>query len=594
LGDLTEILDERAYAQARQLLVSLQDDLSKFVPTSSYRLAARALQKFGFVLLLGEPAAGKSTIAATLALSGIDEWKLRPVKIEHPSAFVDHWNPNDPEQLFWIDDMFGSTQYQPSLADQWSRLFPYMTAAIKQNARIVATSRDYIFRQARTDIKAGAFPLIAHSQVTVNIERLTNVEKESILYNHIKRGDQPALFRQQVKRLLPALARPIHFKPEMARRLGTSLFTKNLELNATTLADFFESPEAFLLEVIESLSNDQKAALGLIFMHGGSLPRPVAVASPDSDAITRLGSTVGGVTASLSAMQDSLVAAHENETGQWWVFKHPTISDAFSTYVSDNLELIDVYIRGTSTARLLKEITCGRSVAGAKIEVTPSRYSAVIERLVPHMQDVDGAADVARFLADRCSRDFLIAFLSVATDITPLVRLDSYLGRSPHAMFCARVITDGLSTPGFKEEFVAALTRLAIETPDLDFVTDRRLATALTISELADIMRDVRRRLIPNLGEMISEWASGCDSDPEAFFEPLRDVLQTLEQVFANDEEALDFIGSADAEIDAEVENMNEASGEARRRDSDDYEWQPSAHFEPLRSSRETFDDVDK
>jgi energy-coupling factor transporter ATP-binding protein EcfA2 len=594
LGDLTEILDERAYAQASQLLVSLQDDLAKFVPTASYRLAARALQKFGFVLLLGEPAAGKSTIAATLALSGIDEWKLRPVKIESPSAFEAHWNPNDPDQFFWIDDMFGATQYQPSLADQWSRLFPYMAAAIKQSARIVATSRDYIFRQARTDIKATAFPLIAHSQVVVNIEKLTNAEKEAILYNHLKRGDQPKGFRQRLKPFLTALAHSVHFKPEMARRLGTSLFTKNLELKSATLLQFFESPEDFLLEVIASLSDDQKAALGLIFMHGGSLPRPLDLEAQDSEAITRIGSSVGGVTASLNAMRDSMVAASENEDGQWWIFKHPTISDAFSAYISDNLELIDIYIRGTSTGRLLREITCGRSVKGAKIEVPRNRYPAVIERLIPHMQDANGAADVARFLADRCSKEFLNALLSAESDIEPLVRLDSYLSLSPHAMFCSRLITEDLATLEFKAQFVAAVTRLAIETPDLDFVTDPRLSAALTIGEMTAIMRNVREQLVPHLGQMVGEWASNCDSDPETYFEPLRDVFRTLERVFGNDDEALECIASADADIDAEIESMNQARAEHESRESDDYDWRTSRESYSRLSSRETFDDVDK
>ena len=72
LGDLSQILDERAYVQAQKLLASLHDDLSKVVLTKSYRRAARALQRHGFVLLLGEPAAGKTTIAAMLAMAAID------------------------------------------------------------------------------------------------------------------------------------------------------------------------------------------------------------------------------------------------------------------------------------------------------------------------------------------------------------------------------------------------------------------------------------------------------------------------------------------------------------------------------------------
>jgi hypothetical protein len=81
LGDLSQILDERAYAQAREILSALGDDLAKFVITGAYQRSARALVEHGFVLLLGEPACGKSTIAAALALGALDEWGCPTLKI---------------------------------------------------------------------------------------------------------------------------------------------------------------------------------------------------------------------------------------------------------------------------------------------------------------------------------------------------------------------------------------------------------------------------------------------------------------------------------------------------------------------------------
>ena len=53
LGDLSQILDERAYTQAKEILDSQGDRLSKFVITKSYIDSAKALSRYGFVLLLG-------------------------------------------------------------------------------------------------------------------------------------------------------------------------------------------------------------------------------------------------------------------------------------------------------------------------------------------------------------------------------------------------------------------------------------------------------------------------------------------------------------------------------------------------------------
>ena len=72
--EIPKMADGRAYSQARALLASLREDLSKIVVTGAYKKAAAALDRHGFVLLIGEPAAGKTTIASLLAMAAIDQW----------------------------------------------------------------------------------------------------------------------------------------------------------------------------------------------------------------------------------------------------------------------------------------------------------------------------------------------------------------------------------------------------------------------------------------------------------------------------------------------------------------------------------------
>lgn len=160
LGDLTQILDQRAYSQTQSILSSMSDDLAKLVVTDAHRKSVHAIVKHGFVMLLGAPMSGKSTIAASLAMGAIDEWGCATLQIKSPQEFTSHWNPNEPKQFFWVDDAFGATQYQSENADEWNKIFPLMDSAIKKGARVIFTSRDYIFKAALQDLKAYAFPLI--------------------------------------------------------------------------------------------------------------------------------------------------------------------------------------------------------------------------------------------------------------------------------------------------------------------------------------------------------------------------------------------------------------------------------------------------
>src|SRR5262249_45629973 len=144
LGDLTQILDERAYKQATAVLASLREDLAKTVITDAYRKASDALNEHGFVLLIGEPAAGKPTIASLLSMAAIDQWNVSLVKPDRPAKLVERWNPDEPSQFFWLDDAFGPTQYEASLVQEWNRILAEVRTMLKRGAKIVMTSRDYI------------------------------------------------------------------------------------------------------------------------------------------------------------------------------------------------------------------------------------------------------------------------------------------------------------------------------------------------------------------------------------------------------------------------------------------------------------------
>jgi hypothetical protein len=318
LGDLSEILDERAYSQARSLLESLREDLSKVVVTSAYQKAATALDRHGFVLLIGEPAAGKTTIASLLAMAALDQWSAFTLKLDDPGSVVQHWNPDDPSQFFWVDDAFGVTQYESYLVHGWNHVLPQIRTMLRKGAKIVMTSRDYIYNRARKDLKEGAFPLLQESQVVIDVHDLTTVEKRQILYNHIKLGRQSKGFRSEVKPFLENVADHPRFIPETARRLADPIFTDGLSIDGYSLGQFVDKQDRFLQEVLQGLDGDSKAALALIYMRNDELESPVQLEDSEYKALERLGSTLGDCLTALEAMSGGLAQYTHIEGNAIW------------------------------------------------------------------------------------------------------------------------------------------------------------------------------------------------------------------------------------------------------------------------------------
>ena len=196
--------------------------------------------------------------------------KCSTIKSTSPEHLHRHLDPTG-NQFFWIDDAWGSTQYQRQRTEGWNQVFPLMRGAMKRGTRFLVTSRDYIWQSARKELKLQALPVLTKSQVIINVHDLSLEEKARILYNHLKLGDQDEGFRRSIKPILPSIAKRPDFLPETARRLGTKIFTEDLLPTASFVNDFFERPKEFLEQTIENLAPECRAAIALIFLNGGKV-----------------------------------------------------------------------------------------------------------------------------------------------------------------------------------------------------------------------------------------------------------------------------------------------------------------------------------
>lgn len=555
LGDLSQILDERAYAQARAVLESLREDLAKVVITDSYRNAVSALNEHGFVLLIGEPAAGKTTIASMLAMAAADKWKSPVLKLEDPAKVVEHWNVDEPTQFFWVDDAFGVTQYESSLVHSWNHVLPQIRTMLRKGAKIVMTSRDYIYNHARQELKDGAFPLLNESQVVIDVHNLSDLEKQQILYNHLKLGKQSAAFRSEIRPHLEYVAAHPRFIPETARRIADPLFTKSVYVSEYHLGQFVEKREQLLLEVIQGLDANSKAALGLIYMRKDHLESPITLQGSEPLALERLDSTLGGCIKALDALNGSLVTHMQIDDQPVWRFKHPTIGDAYAVTLAFSPDLLGIFLAGSSTENLTSQVTCGNVGVEKAVVVPKSMFPDMIARLLEFstsdqyktewMAKWGAKRTLQRFLANRCSKEFLSMYLEHDPELVNRIAEPTlYLGSGTEVRLVVRLHKFDLFPEHCRKKFVETVCDFALKGYDMYALRDEGIRGVFADREFDEFVQSVRNDLLPRLCDVRLEVQGLYESSgpPDEHMQLVLESFNTLKKRFGDEVEATEII----------------------------------------------------
>lgn len=601
LGDLSQILDERAYVQARTILESMREDLAKVVVTDAYRKAVDAINKHSFVLLIGEPAAGKTTIASLLAMAALDQWNASTLKLDDPGKVTEHWNPDEPSQFFWLDDAFGVTQYEDFLVHRWNHILPQIRPMLRKGAKIVMTSRDYIYNRARKDLKVSAFPLLKESQVVIDVQNLSAEEKRQILYNHLKLGRQPRSFRTEIKPYLEDVASHQRFIPETARRLGDPLFTKDLFIDKYYIAQFVERREQLLQEVLQGLDADSKAALALIYMRDGRLESPIQLRPSETQALERLGSNLGGCVAALEALKGSLALLSHSSGEYVWQFKHPTIGDAYAEILVQSPEHLGIYMEGSAPERLVDQVTCGDVGIEKAVVVPKSLFPQMLAKLEeltrsksyksPWLSTFGAKRDLQGFLARRCSKEFLALYLQGNPGLLDQVAEPGlFLDTVPEVRLAKRLHEVGLLPEEKRKKFVETVSNYALEGQDVDALDDDGIRNIFTDGEFEELVRRVQTELLPRLGDVRRERESNHSSDepPEEYMQKLLELFDSLKNKFGDDVDAAKLIDHEIRRTSEWIDGKTPEEPKRAPRKLGKVETQ-----EKPQSTRSIFDDVD-
>ncbi|BCC75194.1 hypothetical protein bcgnr5416_15760 [Bacillus cereus] len=408
IGDLSQIIDERILNQSKQVLDELQVNAKTFVSTQAYQNALIALENYGFVILLGAPAVGKTSIATNICMTARAEGELEDVLIlESAEQFTTFWNTEGPKKLYWFDDVFGSTSLDYGALINWTKTFLKLSTAIKAGTKVIFTSRDYIFNEAIQQVKKSAFPLIFNSKVVINVEDLTLEEKEQILYNQVKSGNLPVCTKKKLKHFLKDAAIHSNFTPELARRLGDQMFHQNLDISHNGIRRFMNKPIEFFKDTIYPLDKLHKATLVLILLHNNQLKSPIKRECLLENFVDSYGLELHEIKKSLEYMRGSLVKYSTYQGVSAWSLYHPTMIDSLLSILSDNPEMIEIFILGASFRILLRDTTC-LGDKEHKLFIAETSWDILVRRILDTDLNGDDKELLTRYIVDQTDDQFVI------------------------------------------------------------------------------------------------------------------------------------------------------------------------------------------
>ncbi len=541
LGDLSIILDERRATQTEALLGHMLPTLRVYVPTAPHVQAVRTLSKHSIVLLLGDAATGKSTIAAILAASAAEHRDRPCYKLDGPNGLPESWNPNEPA-FYWIDDAFGPNQPREDFIDTWIAVMPKVLAAIAKRNQFVLTSRRHIYEAAKPKLGTRNHPAFRDDSAIVHVGDLTAAEREQILYNHIKAGTQSKAWKARVKPQLPSLAAEPSLLPEIARRLGDPAYTRQISTANDSLLRFIREPKEHLLQTIEELSKLHRAALTLVFLHRGQMP--LAATAPDMQQLVtvRFSADAESLGQALSQMLGSFLIQAGTPGAVFWGFKHPTIADAISEYLGKTDGLTELYLRGTKSETILAETVCaGVTHIPDAVVIPPSLEALLVERLAELPDEPRINRRLFTFLDSRASESAFKLFVTKhPLSLQRYAYRSEKLSYDPAICVHARAHAFGLLPAELRDQTSNVLERALLSEADTSFLEDDTILDLMAPQTLMHLARRIRDEMLPNFTDMATAIIDDADLDaePASNFDDINAKLHALTEFFAEDETA--------------------------------------------------------
>jgi hypothetical protein len=263
--DLENIFLRKEEFKNKGYIKYAREEIKRFVSTNHYLEAYKRILDYNFLMLVGNPKSGKTSIVEALALVFLENSDYKPYFIHNTDEFFNvlaYLSPNE-GALFICDDIFGKHELDQSKLQEWTDYFQSVMGLVETNRKFIFTTCQYIYEEfANKSGLRALFPNVDDpTRYLVKLSKLSEEEREQILEKHLLMSNLPKEKIELVNILKADILACKDFSPEVVRSL-VSLVAKTEPGNIPEeVSQHIQYPNQYLYEFFNNIHVQKRLLL---------------------------------------------------------------------------------------------------------------------------------------------------------------------------------------------------------------------------------------------------------------------------------------------------------------------------------------------